>query len=279
MKFRDEYTQFNDFYYNKLKAIYERASDDLQGNNKLFLDECEKQGIDLNSALYKRLIDDYEEVVIDSHKYLLLPMGFINSNIPSSFVDITYNGNNNHYGLNYWRNIFLRDPKFTMFYYPNSLRKYSIANLNQVRDSYIDHYAKTLDEHWSIDDFYRRLDQLEYVAIKYAMDMETKEIFAVGFFGALVKSGAGGASLTDAELYLMPQFRKLGIASRMVGLSFELARMEGIENFDSVTYRVKNQDSLAFWNSVGANVSGLIHIEGNIDEMLQVLSNKQDLVK
>ncbi len=53
--------------------------------------------------------------------------------------------------------------------------------------------------------------------------------------------------------------------------------MHGIQNFDSVTYRVGNHDSLNFWNSVGATVSGLIHIEGNIPDMIETLNKAQPL--
>ncbi len=38
----------------------------------------------------------------------------------------------------------------------------------------------------------------------------------------------------------------------MIALSFDLARSEGIENFDSITYRIQNQDSLSFLQGIGA---------------------------
>lgn len=276
MNYKDEYTKFNDYYEKRLKGIYEQANGDPNGVYAEFLNTCEDEGIDLHTALYKRQIDDYEEVNIASRKYLLLPMGFINSNIPADFVNESYHGGT-HIGLNYWRNVFLTDPKFAMFYYPNDLRSIDFDTLKHVCASYIEHYQNTLNEHWSEKDFFARLEELKYLAVKYAMDIETKEIFAVGFFGTLVKSGAGGNAVTDGELYVMPQFRKLGIAKKLVGLSFELARMNGIENFDSVTYQVQTQDALAFWNSVGAEVSGLIHIEGNIPEMIDKINKNNEL--
>lgn len=109
------------------------------------------------------------------------------------------------------------------------------------------------------------------MSIKYAEDLETGEVFAIGFFGTLVKNGAGGKSLTDAELYVMPEFRNKGIAKKIVGLTFELAKNVGIENFDSITYRVQTCDALAFWQKVGASVTGLTHIEGNIPEIIDVI--------
>lgn len=276
MKFKDEYTEFNDYYEKRLENIYETANARPNGSEDVFIKYCEESGIDVHSALYKKLLDDYEEVSIGSRKYILLPMGFINSNIPYSFIDKDYEGGT-RIGLNNWRNIFFHEPVFKMFYYPNDSKVPRRDTLDLVRDSYIEHYETTLDEHWSEEDFYARLNQIKYLSVKYAMDKETKKIFAVGFFGALVKSGAGGEALTDGELYVMPEFRKLGIAKKMVALSFELARLNGIENFDSVTYRVQNQDSLAFWKSVGAEVNGLIHIEGNIPEMIEKINNTNSL--
>lgn len=152
-------------------------------------------------------------------------------------------------------------------------------NLEEICASYIEHYRNALNETWSEEDFYARLEQLKYLSVKYAMDVETGKLFAGGFFGALVKSGAGGKALTDAELYVIPQFRKLGIAKKLVQLSFELAHMHGIQNFDSVTYRVGNHNSLNFWNSLGATVSGLIHIEGNISDMIETLNKDKNLKK
>lgn len=276
MKFKEEYTEFNDYYEKRLKDIYEGVNERPNGVEAEFIKYCEEAGIDLHSTLYKKLIDDYEEVSVGSRKFILLPMGFINSNVSPLFIDKNHNGGT-HISLNYWRNIFLHEPKFKMFYYPNDSKNPVRETLNQVRDSYINHYATTLNEYWSEEDFYARLEQLKYLSVKYAMDEETKQIFAIGFFGALVKSGAGGEALTDAELYVMPEFRKLGIAKKMVDLSFELARLNGIENFDSVTYRVQTQDSLAFWKAVGAEESGLIHIEGNISEMSEKINNTNSL--
>ena len=82
------------------------------------------------------------------------------------------------------------------------------------------------------------------MSVKYAIDLKSKEIFAIGFFGASVREGAGGKALTNAELYVMPEFRKLGIAQKMVSLSFDLAQNDGIKSFDSITYRVQNHDAL-----------------------------------
>ncbi len=63
----------------------------------------------------------------------------------------------------------------------------------------------------------------------------------------------------------------------MVGLTFELAKSGGIENFDSITYRVPNHDALAFWQGIGAFVRGLFHIEGNISEMLDQIKTERKI--
>ncbi len=122
--------------------------------------------------------------------------------------------------------------------------------------------------------FYQMVKELKFLSVKYAQDIETKEIFAIGFFGAYIRNGATGECLTNAELYVMPEFRRKGIAKKLVGLTFDRALEKNIYEFDSITYRLPNQDALSFWQSVGAEVSGLYHIEGNIEQMEQIISEK-----
>ncbi len=173
----------------------------------------------MQTAIYKKLIDDTEEIIIDSKKYILLSMGLINRNIPQAFVKESAKGSN-HYGLNFLIGIFKNEPLFQIFYYPDDSKAPLRENLEEICASYIEHYRNALNEAWSEEDFYARLEQLKYLSVKYAMDVENGKLFAVGFFGALVKSRAGGKALTDAELYVFPQFRKLGIAKKLVQLSF-----------------------------------------------------------
>jgi hypothetical protein len=57
---------------------------------------------------------------------------------------------------------------------------------------------------------------------------------------------------------------------------FELAKTDGIENFDSITYRVQSCDALSFWERIGALVTGLTYIEGNISEIIEIISSKKN---
>lgn len=168
--------------------------------------------------------------------------------------------------------MFLQEENWKPIYYHS--RDYLKQIFRRICDSYIEHYKKSLNEVWSEEDFYARLTDLEYLSVKYAKDLETGEIFAVAFFGTLVKNSVGGKALTDAELYVMPEFRNMGIAKRMVGLTFELAKRDNIENFDSITYRVQSYDALSFWQRIGASVTGLTHIEGNISDIIEIIDKR-----
>lgn len=270
MKFKEVYTEFNEFYYSRLNDIVSSAS---KGNNSRyveFLKEINEKKIDLGKILHKKLIDDYEETEINSKKFGLLPMGIRNSNIPRYFRKNEKNTKAGKYGnLNDFREMFLKEADWRPIYYHSrdSLKQ----TFRRICDSYIDHYKKSLNEVWSEDDFYARLSDLKYLSVKYAIDLETEEIFAVGFLGALIKNSAGGKALTDAELYVMPELRNMGIAKKMVGLTFELAKNDGIENFDSITYRIQSCDALSFWQRIGASVTGLTHIEGNIPDIVEII--------
>lgn len=270
MEFKEVYTNFNDFYYYRLKDMINASHSNSRYSE--FLNKINEQNIDLTKVIYKRLVDDYEEIKINSKQFRLLPMGMKNRSIPSYFIEGQEADVAGKYGnLIVFRDMFLFEPRWGPFYY-NSREKLEQV-FQKVCASYIDHYKKNLNEVWSEEDFYLRLLDLKYLSVKYAKDLETGEILAIGFFGTLVKNGAGGKTLTDAELYVMPEFRNMGIAKRMVGLTFELAKNEGIENFDSITYRVQSYDALSFWQRIGASVTGLTHIEGNIPEIIEIIDN------
>ncbi len=276
MKFIEVYTGFNAFYYKKIKCIIERANKATKINDVWadFLRKINEKEIDLDRVLYKKLVDDYEEIDVDGKKYGILPMGLKNDNVPEEFVAEKEKLESGNFGrLNTFIKMFLKKAEFGPLYY------HSDATLRQtfrrVCGSYIEHYQNSLGETWSEEDFYARLSDLSYLSVKYAVDLETEEIFAIGFFGALTKKGAGGKALTDAELYVMPEFRGMGIARRMVGLTFELAKSDGIENFDSITYRVPSCDALSFWQKIGASVTGLTHIEGSISDIIETIDKSQ----
>lgn len=275
MKFKEEYTEFNSFYYQCLGIVKEKAEKNPNGIDAVFLRDCATMDVDFTTAIYEKLVDGYDEIESDSKKYQLLPMGLVNDNIYPDFVNKNYTDVSGRFRINQLRNTLLHKPTFRLFYYPNHADKPEIDTFRRICESYRKHYEENLKEFWSDEDFYKMISDLNYLSVKYAMDLETGEIFAVGFFGAYMRSGAGGKALTNAELYVMPEFRHHGIAKKMVGLSFELAKSEQIENFDSITYRVLNHNALAFWQGVGASISGLYHIEGNIPEMLEQIEQEK----
>ncbi len=272
MEFKEVYTNFNDFYYYRLNDMINAS------NSRYieFFNKIKEKNIDLTKVIYKRLVDDYEEIRTNSKQFGLLPMGIKNSSVPSYFIEGKEVKVSGKYGnLNVFKNMFLYETHWSSLYYHSKDQLKQV--FKKVCDSYIDHYRKNLNEVWNEEDFYSRLLDLKYLSVKYAEDLETGEIFAIGFFGTLVKNSAGGKTLTDAELYVMPEFRNMGIAKRMVGLTFELAKNDGIENFDSITYRVQSCDALSFWQRIGASVTGLTHIEGNIPEIIEIIdSNKKN---
>lgn len=275
MEYTDVYANFNSSFHYYLDMIANSKTEREQN----FIQECINKGIDFNTCLYKKLIDDYNDLTINGRKVQLLPMGLRNS-----VINMTLINNDKHYyhrgSVCIYRGILLDKPKFVPFYYPdNDLEVVQLENLKKLCSSYIAHYQNTLGEIWSEKDFYTMFSSLKYLSVKYAKDTATGEIFAIGFFGANIRNGAGGLALTNAELYVMPEFRGLGIAKKMVGLTFDLAKNDGIENFDSITYRVPDNDALTFWQSIGASVSGLIHIEGNLSDMLNSIDKKTTVAR
>ena len=150
------------------------------------------------------------------------------------------------------------------------------ADWGDICNSYLSHYQNILDEHWSDEDFTKRILDLKYRTHKYAKDSKTGKIIVVGFFGANIAYGAGGRYLTNAELYVLPQFRGRGIARELVRQSFTLAHDDGIQAFDSLTYRVQNHNPLNFWQQAGAEITELIHIAGDLSEMIKRLEAKEE---
>lgn len=202
----------------------------------------------------------------------MLPIGLRNRGISTRFVG------NNKFAYSSLKDRVLESivssETYDIFYYPDDKETPDWTLFDKICKSYIKHYQESLDEPWAEKFFYQMVKQLKFLSVKYAQDIETKEIFAIGFFGAYIRNGATGECLTNAELYVMPEFRRKGIAKKLVGLTFDRALEKNIYEFDSVTYRLPNQDALSFWQSVGAEVSGLYHIEGNIEQMEQIISEK-----
>lgn len=228
--------------------------------------------MDFSNVLYKQFADEAREEIVDGKSVTLLPMGLINDKV-RHFLEMDIKSLGSKRALALFKSLIVKPDNFETLYYPEFKKALSEKDLEKVCKSYIEYYKESLGETWSNETFYNMLSELKYLTVKYAQE-EGEEPHIVAFFGAYERSGATGKSLTNAELYVMPEYRKMGIAKNLVGLSFEQARANGVDSFDSITYRIENQNSLAFWEKVGANVSGLIHIEGDISEMLDKINSE-----
>ena len=274
MKYIEHYYKFNDYYKNKLNDCIE-----YKRQNNFDIQRLYNYDVDLEGCVYKKNVDD-SCIIGKDKKYELLPLGLKNEFVPSYFINENITKVNVRISFDKVFSVVLRRTSYKIFYYSNNeddslTPDYDInGNLRKVCDSYIKYYYESLEESWTVEEFFDMIKDLKYITIKYAKNLDTGEVFAVGFFGSNIRKGAGGECLTNAELYVMPEFRKLGIAKKLVGLSFEAAMQDGIENFDSITYRTPSMDALGFWENIGATVSGLYHIEGNVPEMINQIDDK-----
>ena len=197
-----------------MNTIKENAINNPNSHNAGFLNSCFKKGIDFATVIHKKIIDDYEKIEINSRKYQLLPMGVINDNLSDEFINPEYIAASGYFSINQFRRNILDEPDFRLFYYPNDIKKPEISTFRRICESYKKHYQENLEEIWNDENFYQMIADLNYLSVKYAIDLETKEIFAIGFFGAYIRNVSGGQSLTNAELYVMPEFRHRGIAKK-----------------------------------------------------------------
>ena len=279
MELKEIYTSFSPLYRNRMDSMVQNPKNRFHDAIQYLINE----GIDVYSRIWKKAIDSEEEVTINGIKYTLLPLEITNINIPTWCVDDSVTPSWEP-RFQTFSNILSNPPYFMQV--PYEITSYVVGDdleINpsspiyaSIRHSYIEHYKATLGENWGETDFNDRLEQLKYLTVKYAKNNETGEVFAVGFFGANTYPGPGGECLTNAELYVLPEFRKMGIAKKLVYLSFEVAKQDGITNFDSLTYRVDNANPLGFWENIGATVSGLYHISGDISTIQSKISESMN---
>lgn len=224
-----------------------------------FLNEKNIQSIE--DTPYEVIFGEEKIVDLGGHEFVLLPVGNYKQNL-KTLVRKGYQARrgNSHSAL---------ERSLCENFEPIIIKD---ADFRSICDSYISHYKNVLGEEWSSGDFKKRITGLKYRTHKYARDTQTNKIIVVGFFGANIADGAGGQYLTNAELYVLPQFRGRGIAKELVRQSFDLAYEDGIRSFDSLTYRVTDYNPLKFWESINAETTELIHIAGDIGEMLEKLN-------
>ncbi len=156
----------------------------------------------------------------------------------------------------------------------------------QLAMAYAEHYNHAdLGEHWTTDEVEKMLHwQLfqslaDYFFVKWAKNLETNEEFPVGFFCAYTKPYQGGKMLWDGELFVLPEFRKHGIGMDLIEAMFTVAKANGIEFFESLTYEDEQGYPFQLWKNLGVESSNLIHMFGNTDVILSHIFEKSDFVK
>lgn len=166
------------------------------------------------------------------------------------------------------------------------VRRNSNKAISMISEAYADHYNNAgLDEHWTKEDVERMLkwhrgQSLGHLfLVKWARDIDTNEEFPVGFFTTYQKPYSGGTILWDGELFVLPEYRRYGIGTELVEASFQIGSELGIDFFESLTYEDENGFPLKFWQEIGVDSSDLIHICGNIPEMISNIQKKKELIK
>lgn len=158
------------------------------------------------------------------------------------------------------------DPRYRM--------SYSNA-IPQLAQAYADHYNNAdLGENWTTEEVEDMLNwQLgqslgRYFLVKWARDLEDGREFPVGFFCAYTKPYQSGKMLWDGELFVLPEYRRLGIATELTQALFTIAKSAGVEFFESLTYEDEEGYPLKFWQRLGVKDSDLIHMYGDTDTVL-----------
>lgn len=243
----------------------------------------------LDKGLRYKYYDESRIIDIDGCEYEILPFGLKNLIADSFFLSEVKMDRLRAFDLQLARTLKNTiNPTWRLFYYDNYGNKTSFINRglnfedkrwNKLTDSYISYYNYSLNEKWSTDTFMEMIKNLEYLSVQYVRCIDTGEVFPVGFFGTYIRNGADGKCFTNAELYVLPEFRKMGIAKKLVTSSFEMGLQDNINTFDSITYKIKDMNALSFWMGIDAKVSGLTHIEGDISLMLKKIYKGYSLKK
>ena len=114
------------------------------------------------------------------------------------------------------------------------------------------------------------------VAIGYN---EKGELIPLGFFGCRLKCFYGGGHLFDGEIFVKPEYQKLGIGSSLLGAMVCWALMNGINIIEGITYDDGKGFPINTWLGRGFKRLDYIPIEGETRELLrsfEVAQNKTD---
>ena len=155
-----------------------------------------------------------------------------------------------------------------------------------LAEAYADHFNNAgLDEHWTIEEVQSMLnwqalkDNGNYFLVKWAKDVDTNEDFPIGFFCAYSKPFQGGKIIWDGELFVLPEYRQFGIGTELFEAMLTIAKKNGINILESLTYQDENGYPLKFMESIGLDSSDLIHIYGDTNHMLSVIKEKKQVLK
>ena len=150
-----------------------------------------------------------------------------------------------------------------------------------IAKSYADYYSGAgIGETWteeSAKDFLEWLDEQSSSGLfvdKWALD-EEGNLFPVGFFGAYMKPYGRGKTLWDGDLFVKPEFQRLGIGKELIEVLLIKARQHGITEFEALTYDDGTGHPKQMWESLGADATDLIHIAGSVDQMEEAIQKKK----
>lgn len=148
---------------------------------------------------------------------------------------------------------------------------------------YADHYNNAgLDEHWTKEDainmlqWHKGQSLSRYFFVKWARDIESQKEFPIGFFSVYTKPYHGGNMLWDGELFVLPEYRRHGIGTELIEAVLLTAAASGINLFEALTYKDENSHPYSMWEKYGASSTELIHISGEVNDMLAKINNSQE---
>lgn len=144
-----------------------------------------------------------------------------------------------------------------------------------LAESYADHYNSAgIDEHWTREEVEEMMNWQygqslgRFFFVKWGREVETQKEFPVGFVSAYSKPFQGGNMLWDGEIFVLPEYQKYGIGTELHTVLLGAAKASGIKFFEALTYEDENGYPFKLWDKYGVSRSDLIHIYGEVEEML-----------
>ena len=168
--------------------------------------------------------------------------------------------------MGYTRGVSKEDPR----------RRRSHENaIKLIAEAYANHYNQAgINEQWTKEEVENMLNWLlgqsagRFFFVKWARDVVTNEEFPVGFVTAYAKPFQGGNMLWDGEIFVLPEYQRYGLGTELTKVLLLAAQKVGINLFEALTYEDEKGYPLKLWEKYGATKSDLIHIYGEINEML-----------